>query len=297
MRRNPVDTSRPEDEQNKQRRQNHSKIFQTRQIRGCVYCDSNDHKANDCQKVTTVSDRKQILTKKRLCFNCALGSHRAVQCQSKSSCQNCHRRHHTSICDRPPSDQAKKVVLTPSGVGEGVFHVVFLKVDGIITRPLIDTGGGSSCVSTKVGDMLNKKPIEPSTKRVEMLMGSRLTKMETYEVVVESLDNSFRMDVKLTKVNKSGLLSIDNPHYEKVKAKYCHLGQVNMADKDTKDQLPIHVILSVEDCARIKNNKSPLIGQAGEPVAKYTKLGWIIISPDNEFNRQAMFLTQTSQVD
>ena len=65
------------------------------------------------------------------------------------------------IWNKSEFDGTKKVVLTPSGVGEGVFPVVLLKVDGIITRALIDTGAGSSYVSAKVRDMLNKKPCEP----------------------------------------------------------------------------------------------------------------------------------------
>ncbi len=128
-------------------------------------------------------------------------------------------------------------------------------------------------------------------------MGSHLTRMETYSVVVESLDGSFQMDTKLTKVNKNELLSVENPHYEEIKAKYAHLARINLADADKKDQLPIHVILSVGDYARIKTDRAPLVGQAGEPVAEYTKLGWFIMSPGSEFDRQTMPLTQTSHVD
>ena len=108
--------------------------------RGCVYCESNEHKRVDCNKVTTSAERTQILAQKKLCFNCAIGTHVAAKCQSKSSCQKCHKRHHTSICDKSDLDETKKVALTPSSVGEGVFPVVLLKVDGIITRALIDTG-------------------------------------------------------------------------------------------------------------------------------------------------------------
>jgi hypothetical protein len=89
-------------------------------------------------------------------------------------------------------------VTTPSAVGEGVFPVVLLKVDGIITRALIDTEVGCSHVPAKVGDLLNKKPSEASTKCVETFMGSHLTRMETYDVF-QSLDNSFKIDVKLVK--------------------------------------------------------------------------------------------------
>lgn len=65
--------------------------------------------------------------------------------------------------------------------------------------------------------------------------------------MVESVNNTFQMDVKLTKVNKSQLLLIDYPHYEEIKARYPHLKGVNVADTDVKEQLQIHVILSVGD--------------------------------------------------
>ena len=65
--------------------------------RNCVYCDSGEHKTNDCAKVTLTSARKQILAKKRLCFNCAAGNHKASECPSKATCRKCEKRHHTSI--------------------------------------------------------------------------------------------------------------------------------------------------------------------------------------------------------
>ena len=104
------------------------------------------------------------------------------------------------------------------------------------------------------------------------------------------------MDTALTKLNKTELLTVDNPHYEKIKAKYAHLARVDLADDDKKDQLPIHVILSVGDYARIKTDKAPLVRE-GEPVAEYTKLGWFIMSPGSEIDQQTMLLTQTSHAD
>ena len=182
--------------------------------------------------------------------------------------------------------------------GEGVFPVVLIKVDGITTRTVIDTGGSSSYVSANVADMLSKKPSEIATKRVEMLMCSHIAKSETYDAVLQATDNTFKMNVKLTKVNKGQLLSIDNPRYEELKATYPYL-EVNVADKDTKAQLPIHVILSVGDFTRIKTDKKPLIGKAGEPIAEYTRMGWFTMSPGKEFDRigSTMLLTQTTQAN
>ncbi len=240
LQRNPVDHN--QDEKKRKERERMFLTGRSDKPRGCVYCESTEHKGIECTKVTAMADRKQILAKKKLYFNCALGSHRASKCQSKTSYQRCNKRHHISICDKAQTDDTKKVVLTPNSVGEGVFPVVLLKVDGIITRALIDTGAGSSYLSSTVGNLLTKKPCDVSTKRVEMLMGSHLTRMETYSVVVESLDGSFQMDTKLTKVNKNELRSVENPHYEEIKAKYAHLARINLADAEKKDQLPIHVV-------------------------------------------------------
>ena len=70
------------------------------QVQLCVYCKDKNHKSSECSKVTTVSERRQILAKHRLCFNCTGENHRAAECPSKRSSQQCDRRHHTSICDR-----------------------------------------------------------------------------------------------------------------------------------------------------------------------------------------------------
>ena len=120
VRRNPVDRSHRDEEQEEKRRE--MKLFHSRLGRGCVYCDSSDHNANDCQKVTTVADRKQILSKKHLCFNCALGSHQAAKCRSNNSCQKCGKRHHTSICDKSTTSEERKIVLSANEAGEGVFQ-------------------------------------------------------------------------------------------------------------------------------------------------------------------------------
>lgn len=70
---------------------------------------------------------------------------------------------------------------------------------------------GSSYISAKVEYMLNKKL---SVKRIEMLMGARLTIVEKYDLDVQSLDSSLKMDARLTKVDKNELSSIDNPNWD-----------------------------------------------------------------------------------
>ena len=70
-------------------------------VRGCVYCEDTGHKATQCVKVTDACERKKLLARKGLCFNCATRRHRASECSSKTSCQHCNKRHHLSICEQP----------------------------------------------------------------------------------------------------------------------------------------------------------------------------------------------------
>ena len=105
-----------------------------------------------------------------------------------------------------------------------------------------------------------------------MSMGSHLTRMETFDVTVQSLESTFTMDTKLT--NKNELLALDNPHYGEVKVSTFSTNNTN--DSGKKVHLPIYVILRVGDYARMKTKQPPLVGESGEPVGEYTKLGWVI---------------------
>lgn len=298
--RNPAG-ERETSEQLNPKRDRSNKLFQARGGDGkqskCVYCGDVEHKSSECQKISTVDERKQFLAKKKLCFNCATPNHRAAECWSKKICQHCHKHHHTSICDHEQTNSGKQTLMTASENNEGIMPVVTVKVDGITCRALIDTGAGSSYASAQLLDLLKKRPCETKTRRVDMLISSKVTKLEVYDTVVESLDGNYQMSVKLTKVNKAELLSIENPKYEQLVDKYPHLRGVKITDRDTKDQLPIHVVLGSGEYARVKTETKPQIGKDGEPVAEKTKLGWFIMSPGSEFNHNTMLLTQTSQSD
>ena len=89
--------------------------------------------------------------------------------------------------------------MAANGVGEGVFPVVLLKVDGIITRALIDSKSNSSYVSARVTDMMSKKPSESMTRQVEMLMETHITRLDLYDAELSSIDGEFGMESKLTK--------------------------------------------------------------------------------------------------
>ncbi|KAK3755571.1 hypothetical protein QZH41_005950 [Actinostola sp. cb2023] len=99
------------------------------------------------------------------------------------------------------------------------------------------------------------------------------------------------------RVNKQRLLDFDNPRYQDCISNHAHLVGVEMQDTDTKERLPVHLILGASDYAKIKTKTVPKIGAPGEPIAEQTKFGWTMMSPGKEVDLSPMFVAQTSTTD
>ncbi|XP_028412467.1 uncharacterized protein LOC114535295 [Dendronephthya gigantea] len=194
-------------------------------IKGCVYCGDSEHKATQCTKIVESSERKKILARKGLCFNCATRKHRASECSSKTSCQHCAKRHQSSICEKRLETHGGDGELKIDGASDdGVFPVVVVKVKGVKCRALIDSGaGGSNYASAKLIKTLNTQPSEVKSQRIEMLMATKTTRIEMYDTEISSLDESFKLNVKVSKVDKPELLTVNNPSYDRLKQSYEHL--------------------------------------------------------------------------
>ena len=271
-RRNPV-----EEQDKNSRKRERTRAYSTRQRdvkdkgRTCVYCDEATHRRIECQRVSLPNERKMILAEKRLCFNCTGTKHRASECNSKTTCQNCSKRHHTSICEES-KPKGEKLLSVPDD--DKVIHpVVIVNVDGIECRALIDSGAASSYASAKLLDKLGKKPIDVKYKKVEMLMATTTTRMEIHKATIASKAGDYQLEVNLIKVNKANLLEVENPQYEQLINSYPHLNGVKIDDLDSKSHLPVHLVLGAGVYAKIKMDSRPHVGKQGEPVAERTKLG------------------------
>ena len=89
------------------------------------------------------------------------------------------------------------------------------------------------------------------------MYGTTTKEVEIATIKVKAVENQFALDIDVTKVNKGHLLTLENPRYEQILSHYSHLQGVHMQDSDTKEQLPVHLILGASEYARIKTETGP----------------------------------------
>ena len=271
----------------------------------CIYCGDVTHKEAECQNFKDVIQRRNILIKKKLCYNCTGEDHRAIDCRSKRTCQNCKGKHHTSICKDRNKEKEQETSDKSSGEQplflakdfQVAYPVVVVNVDGIKCRALIDTGAGSSYISSSLANRLKKNPSRKDYKQIETMLHTITTKVEVYEVEVSNLKGNFKITADVNKVNKPQLISLPNSCYQDLIQEFRYLKGVSMDDTDNKANLPIHKILGVSEYSRIKTKHVLRIGKPGEPITEYTAFGWTIMSGGKEKGFNQMLLARDTKVD
>ena len=131
------------------------------------------------------------------------------------------------------------------------------------------------------------------------MLGATTREVELSTIEIHEASGSFSLPVEVTKVNKGELLFIDNPHYQQLINRHAHLAGVEMNDHDNETaKLPVHIILGAGEYAKVKTGHPAKVGNTGQPVAEFTKLGWTIMSPGtNNVDLSNMLFSQTSQTD
>ena len=78
------------------------------------------------------------------------------------------------------------------------------------------------------------------------------------------------------------LLELPNPEYQNLQNNYQHLKNIKTNHLDKKRELPVNVILGVNNYTRIKTQERSRVELLGDPIAELAKLDWVILSPEKE---------------
>ena len=123
------------------------------------------------------------------------------------------------------------------------------------------------------------------------------TFIDIYDVEITNTKGDFTVNTEVSKVDRAELIPMPNPHYKDIIQTYTHLQGVQMEDNDTKEYLPVHVILGASEYANIITKGDVKVGQKGEPVAEYTAFGWVIIAGGKKRTSNYLMLTSSAEAD
>ena len=82
----------------------------------CYFC-GQSHYSNECGVVTSI-ERRRILRGNGRCFVCLRKGHIVQNCRSKSRCNNCSGRHHSSLCQKVVSGTTTPPLVTTSATNQ-----------------------------------------------------------------------------------------------------------------------------------------------------------------------------------
>ena len=85
-----------------------------------MFCESKGHWAQECKKVTEVSERREKLRSAHRCFLCLNRGHNAKVCnrRGRALCTKCRGVHPTSICNDAETSTKPTRETTPTTVGK-----------------------------------------------------------------------------------------------------------------------------------------------------------------------------------
>ncbi|XP_078361896.1 uncharacterized protein LOC144646227 [Oculina patagonica] len=255
----------------------------------CVYCSLKNHRSSDCTKVLDIASRREHLARNKLCYNCAKPGHLVSKCE-KRGCGKCKGRHHTSICDRMKTTLSPHPTPVTSGRSERFYGVVdaqttlhatvIAKISGIQARIMLDSGAGSSYISSNLLTKLNLKPYQTERRVIEQMYGTVDRQVEIYKVTVESnVIEGFGFELECINAEKPVLTHLPNPRISELKKANHRIRRLNFSEEAaTEDNLPVHVILGAADIQRIKTTEPAVLGTNpdADPGAEFTMLGWTI---------------------
>ena len=245
-----------------------------------------DHEPGSCEKVTTVTKRKEILRRYRRCFGCLRKGHITHDCKSKKACECGKGDHHKSLCE-----EVVPVIVVGTGKPDLVdrnhasvaYQTVLVKVSDlgnsseVTCRAMMDSASGGTYMTQRLADRLSCGSKGKKTLTLEGIMkkGSTVTS-ETCDILVKSMNGRYQK--KFRAKTLAVIAAIGNPKPLQLKAEYEHLEGIYFNDVCHDKHQEVEILIGLEDLPDILTGRNQK-GKPGEPMAMETEFGWTILGP------------------
>lgn len=262
--------------------QSHDREQETNK-RSCPKC-SKEHQLDQCQEFKSLSngDRLSFVSRSRLCFYCFGRGHPAFKCHRSRECgiKGCKKRHHRLLHDNNSGEEADQTAransacTSPTQVALGVIRETFCGPNGrkATINILLDEGSDTTLVRD---GLLRKLGVNGETKplKIRGVTG------------VESRHQSKRVQLQLEgeegrrfNINVSSLPKVCEGvpviGWSKLQIKWAHLDDLPLSETGGR----IDILLGL-DHASLLIPTDYRIGEANEPCAWKTILGWVVRGP------------------
>ena len=271
----------------------------------CVYC-LDDHPPSQCQKVTNIKSRYDILKKYGKCFVCLKSGHIAKYCPSNYICRKCNGKHNISVCNKDNSaNSVVSHVDASSSILLQTARTEVVSIDdlhSLTTRILFDSGSQRTYVTDNVRKLLKLKTIRSEKVMIKTFGQNNDSEMKTLDVVQFKV--KYRRENRYVFVEAMCVPVICCPLTRQcislAQRKFEHLKGLDLADfgGDGSGESMVGILVGVDLYHSFISGK--IVKGLYGPVASESVLGWILSGPvtsGNSFSTQFCFETHSMRSD
>ena len=170
-------------------------------------------------------------------------------------------------------------------------------IDGIDARIAIDTMSSLNYICTELVKKLKLRPKRREKQTIEQIFGTVKRWVEIYEIEIKSKSTRDKLTIECIKLDKAIITHLPNPSINEIKRRMPKLRRLKFTEESSKESLlPVHMLLGVQDYQKIWTNKAPVLSAKTNPMAEYTKLGWILMGGSTgPPTKDICYLTLTGQ--
>ncbi|XP_062713425.1 uncharacterized protein LOC134290324 [Aedes albopictus] len=252
-----------------------------------------------------VGQRRELISQKRLCWNCFKSSHIARNCDSKHTCRHCHERHHSLLhqaaspskpTSNPAVQQSNQPTIQPEiSAGSEIPAVevsipahrtspstVFLSTVAVwikdrfgkhhSARALIDSGSQSNFISKKLARRLCLKPERVSVP-ITGIGEATVTVTQSVVSTILSKHGEFSSALEFLVLPKP---TAELPSSNVDVSTWKIPSNVHLADPTFNISGPIDLLLGIELVHEYLKGGRIFLGE-GSPVLFETVFGWAVV--------------------